>query len=93
MSRKVVKSQILIGDNDIIKVISMIYKDKSNLKVEKRKGDLCILYKNNLVAKFKLNEYDSIIDLKLQRRYGYLNTHILSKFLGLIYRKEIDNGI
>lgn len=93
MPRKVVKSQVLIGDNDIIEVISMIYGDRDNLRVEKRKNDLYVIYKNIVIAKFKLNEYDSIIDLKLQRKYGYLSTYILSKFLGLIYRKEVNDGI
>lgn len=83
---KKVKNQIIINKEELIKIFNLIYKE--NLDIVRGNKCLCVRYNNRNIAIIKLNEYGSIIGLTLQNKYGYLNTTILNKIVGLIYKEE-----
>ena len=82
-------SQITIFDKDIINLFSFLYKD---IEIIRKDMKLLIRKDNKNVAIIKLNEYNSIIGLQLQRRYGYLNEYILRQLLGLVYKGKGDEN-
>lgn len=83
---KKVKNQIIINKKELIKMFNLIYKE--DLDIVRGNKCLCVKYKDRNIAIVKLNEYGSIIGLTLQNKYGYLNTTILNKIVGLIYKEE-----
>ena len=81
-------SQITIDKEKLLKIFSFLYKDTDLV----RQGtNLYIMKNNHRVAIVVLNEYNSIINLILQKRYGYLNRYLLTKILGLVYKEEKEN--
>lgn len=83
-------NQITISGNEIIDLFSFLYK---NLTLVKQGNNLILKQNGKNLAIVKLNEYNSIIGLKLQRRYGYLNEFILRQILGLVYKEEKDDKL
>ena len=83
-------NQITISGNEIIDLFSFLYK---NLTLVKQGNNLILKQNGKNLAIVKLNEYNSIIGLKLQRRYGYLNEFILRQILELVYKEEKDDKL
>lgn len=80
------KNQIIINKEELLKHFEILYKE--NLDIIKGNKCLCIQYNSKNIAIIKLNEFGSIIGLTLQNKFGYLNTSILNKVIGLIYKEE-----
>lgn len=79
-------NQITISDEEIKEIFYFLYKE---IELVKKGTNLLVVKNNKNLAIIRLNEYGSIIGLTLPRRYGYLNTFILRKILGLIYKGGI----
>lgn len=82
---KKIKPKILIEKQEILELYSNIYK---NLDITEKFNRLYIKSNDRIVSIIYLNNFDSIINLKIQPRYGYLNQVILNKIIGLIYKRE-----
>lgn len=82
---KKIKPKILIEKQEILELYSNIYK---NLDITEKFNRLYIKSNDRVVSIIYLNNFDSIINLKIQPRYGYLNQVILNKIIGLIYKRE-----
>lgn len=85
---KKIKPKILIEKQEVLDLYNHIYND---LDVKERKDKLLITSGDRVVSIIYLNDYDSIINLKIQSRYGYLNQVILNNLIGLIYKREGNN--
>lgn len=82
---KKIKPKILIEKQEILELYSNIYK---NLDITEKFNRLYVKSNGRVVSIIYLNNFDSIINLKIQPRYGYLNQVILNKIIGLIYKRE-----
>lgn len=82
---KKIKPKILIEKQEILELYSNIYK---NLDITEKFNRLYVKSNDRVVSIIYLNNFDSIINLKIQPRYGYLNQVILNKIIGLIYKRE-----
>lgn len=82
---KRIKPKILIEKQEILELYSNIYK---NLDITEKFNRLYVKSNGRVVSIIYLNNFDSIINLKIQPRYGYLNQVILNKIIGLIYKRE-----
>lgn len=82
---KKIKPKILIEKQEILELYSNIYK---NLDIIEKFNRLYVKSNDRVVSIIYLNNFDSIINLKIQPRYGYLNQVILNKIIGLIYKRE-----
>lgn len=82
---KKIKPKILIDKQEVLDLYKNIYKD---LDLEEGYNRLYIKSNGRVISIIYLNNYDSVINLKIQPRYGYLNQVILNKLIGLIYKRE-----
>lgn len=82
---KKIKPKILIEKQEILELYSNIYK---NLDITEKFNRLYVKSNDRVVSIIYLNNFDSIINLKIQPRYGYLSQVILNKIIGLIYKRE-----
>ena len=78
-------SNILVDDELIKKSFSILSDD---IKIIKKCNRIYIIDNNKekVIAKIVLNDYETIINLLLPRKLGYLNDYILSKLRGLTYK-------
>ena len=78
-------SNILVDDELIKKSFSILSDD---IKIIKKCNMIYIIDNNQekVIAKIVLNDYETIINLLLPRKLGYLNDYILSKLRGLAYK-------
>ena len=78
-------SNILVDDELIKKSFSILSDD---IKIIKKCNMIYIIDNNKekVIAKIVLNDYETIINLLLPRKLGYLNDYILSKLRGLTYK-------
>ena len=78
-------SNILVDDELIKKSFSILSDD---IKIIKKCNMIYIIDNNKekVIAKIVLNDYETIINLLLPRKLGYLNDDILSKLRGLTYK-------
>ena len=78
-------SNILVDDELIKKSFSILSDD---IKIIKKCNMIYIIDNNKekVIAKIVLNDYETIINLLLPRKLGYLNNYILSKLRGLTYK-------
>lgn len=78
-------SNILVDDELIKKSFSILSDD---IKIIKKCNMIYIIDNNKekVIAKIVLNDYETIINLLLPRKLGYLNDYILSKLRGLAYK-------
>lgn len=78
-------SNILVDDELIKKSFSILSDD---IKIIKKCNMIYIIDNNKekIIAKIVLNDYETIINLLLPRKLGYLNDYILSKLRGLTYK-------
>lgn len=84
---KKIKPKILIDKQEVLDLYKNIYKD---LDLEEGYNKLYIKSNGRVISIIYLNNYDSVINLKIQSRYGYLNQVILNKLIGLIYKREVN---
>lgn len=78
-------SNILVDDELIKKSFNILSDD---IKIIKKCNMIYIIDNNKekVIAKIVLNDYETIINLLLPRKLGYLNDYILSKLRGLTYK-------
>lgn len=78
-------SNILVDDELIKESFSILSND---IKIIKKCNMIYIIDNNKekVIAKIVLNDYETIINLLLPRKLGYLNDYILSKLRGLTYK-------
>ena len=79
-------SNNILADDELIKESFDVL--SNNIKIIKKDNIIYIIDNNKekVIAKIVLNNYGTIINLLLPRRFGYLNSYILSKLHGLTYK-------
>lgn len=84
-------STLFTADDKYIKEVYDIL--SKNIRIVRKQKELLIVDndKKKVISKVNMNEYDTIISLKLPRRYGYLNNFLLSKLMGLVYKNKTTN--
>lgn len=81
----IANNNILVNDKMIKESFSILSND---IKIIKKCNMIYIIDNNKekVIAKIVLNDYETIINLLLPRKLGYLNDYILSKLRGLTYK-------
>lgn len=82
---------LLVANDEFIKEVYSILSEEINI-IRKQNILFIINRKNKVISKILLNEYETIVNLKLPRKYGYLNNYILFKLMGLVYKNETTNN-
>lgn len=82
----VINNSNILVDDELIKESFSILSD--DIKIIKKCNMIYIIDNNKekVIAKIVLNDYETIINLLLPRKLGYLNDYILSKLRGLTYK-------